>query len=280
MKLSLREPTAADAPTLGEICYQAFKAVAEAHNYPPDLPSAEAATGLISGLIAGDGTFGVVAESGGRVIGSNFLDERGPISGVGPVTVDPKTQNAGVGRALMAAVIERSQARGFVGIRLVQAGYHLRSLSLYLSLGFEAREHLSCLQGPAIGEAIPGAAVRPATAADPAVNSRVLIGHQGTIKRVEISPDSRWAVTCSTDRIARVWDLAAESPAANPRVLGEHHPTSVALSADGRCGVPVVEAPPPAAAPAAAPEPQQPADRSVGSVAGDLASAPMPVSAT
>jgi hypothetical protein len=53
------------------------------------------------------------------------------------------------------------------------------------------------------------------------------------------------------------------------------------VSADGRCGVPVVEAPPPAAAPAAAaPEPQQPADRSVGSVAGDLASAPMPVSAT
>jgi hypothetical protein len=51
------------------------------------------------------------------------------------------------------------------------------------------------------------------------------------------------------------------------------------VSADGRCGVPVVEAPP-AAAPAAAPEPERPADRPVGSIAGDLASAPMPVSAT
>ncbi len=52
------------------------------------------------------------------------------------------------------------------------------------------------------------------------------------------------------------------------------------VSADGRCGMPVVEAPPPAAAPVAAPEPLRPADRPVGSIAGDLASAPMPVSAT
>jgi hypothetical protein len=50
------------------------------------------------------------------------------------------------------------------------------------------------------------------------------------------------------------------------------------VSADGRCGMPAVEAPASAATPA--PEPQRPADRPVGSMAGDLASAPMPVSAT
>jgi GNAT superfamily N-acetyltransferase len=179
MTLTLREPQTADAPALGEICYQAFKAVAEAHNYPPDMPSAEAATGLITGLIANEGIYGVAAESGGRLIGSAFLDERCPISGVGPVTVDPEAQNAGAGRAMMTAVMQRSKARGFVGSRLVQAGYHMRSLSLYLSLGFEAREHLSCLQGPAIGATIPGSAVRPATAADQAACDRLCLQVHG-----------------------------------------------------------------------------------------------------
>jgi len=48
------------------------------------------------------------------------------------------------------------------------------------------------------------------------------------------------------------------------------------VGADGRCTAPVAQAPPPAPAPA----PQQPQDRSpdrpVGSIAGDLAGAPMP----
>jgi hypothetical protein len=49
---------------------------------------------------------------------------------------------------------------------LVQAAYHNRSLSLYTKLGFDAREPLSNLQGPAINQQIPGYAVRPATEDD------------------------------------------------------------------------------------------------------------------
>ena len=62
--------------------------------------------------------------------------------------------------------MERSDQLGFAGIRLVQAGYHCRSLSLYSKLGFEIREHLSCMQGPAIKEAISNYSVRPATESD------------------------------------------------------------------------------------------------------------------
>jgi hypothetical protein len=94
------------------------------------------------------GFFDLVAEIDGRIVGSNFLDERNPISGVGPITIDPAIQNEGVGRALMQAIMRRSQERGFAGMRLVQAGYHSRSLALYLKLGFEVREPLACLQGP------------------------------------------------------------------------------------------------------------------------------------
>jgi predicted N-acetyltransferase YhbS len=101
---------------------------------------------------------GLVATHDGRPVGSNFLDERGSIAAIGPVTVDPALQDGNIGRALMQAVLDRAEERGFAGVRLVQAGYHCRSLALYLKLGFEAREHLSCLQGSAIGK--PSRAVR------------------------------------------------------------------------------------------------------------------------
>ena len=181
MTVTLRQPEPSDAPVLGDICYRAFGAIAEAHNFPTDFPSAEGTVGLFQHLIGAEDSFGVVAESDGRIIGSNFLAEQGPIAGVGPITVDPAVQNDGAGRLLMQAVMDRAKAKGFAGVRLVQAGYHSRSLSLYLKLGFEAREHLSCLIGPAIGEALPGCAVRPATADDLAACNAVCFrvhGHE------------------------------------------------------------------------------------------------------
>ena len=166
MTVSLRSCTAADAPVLGDICYRAFETIAQAHNFTPDFPSAEHAVGMIGGLIGNPGFFGVAAEVDGKLVGSNFMDERSAISGIGPITVDPAVQDDGAGRAMMQAAIERCRERGVPGVRLVQAGYHRRSLALYLKLGFEAREHLSCLQGPAIGKPQPGCTVRAAKAAD------------------------------------------------------------------------------------------------------------------
>lgn len=108
----------------------------------------------------------VVAESGGRVVGSNCLDERSLIAGIGPITVDPGTQNLGVGRKLMHAVMERARERNFAGMRLVQAAYHNRSLSLYSVLGFDVREPLSCMQGRPREKNVSGCAVRLAHSAD------------------------------------------------------------------------------------------------------------------
>jgi len=166
MTLSVRRGNRSDAAAVGVICHQAFKAIADQHNFPPDFPTADAAIGFLGALIGHPGFFDVTAELGGKIVGSNFLDERNPISGVGPITVDPGLQNDGVGRALMDAVMARSAERGFVGIRLVQAAYHRRSLALYLKLGFDARELLACMQGPAIRRTMPGFAVRPATVDD------------------------------------------------------------------------------------------------------------------
>jgi len=112
------------------------------------------------------GCYSVVAESGGRIVGSNCLDERGIIGGIGPITVDPAAQNLGVGRKLMQAVMDRAKERGAAGTRLVKAAFHNRSLSLYTNLGFDVREPLSCIQGRPRNRRVPGCTVRLAKPAD------------------------------------------------------------------------------------------------------------------
>src|SRR5919206_5122574 len=105
---------------------------------------------MTSLLSRGGEIYSVVAEVDGRVVGSNFLWENGTIAGVGPITIDPDTQNVAVGRRLMEDVLQRARERGIAGVRLCQTAYHNRSLALYAKLGFDAREPLSTLQGEAI----------------------------------------------------------------------------------------------------------------------------------
>jgi predicted N-acetyltransferase YhbS len=166
MNISLRPGTPGDAKKCGSICYEAFKTISDRHNFPPDFPDSEAATELLSQLFARSDIYSVVAEVDDRVVASNFLWENAVIAGVGPITVDPAVQNGAVGRRLMEDVLRRAAERHFAGVRLVQAAYHNRSLSLYTKLGFSTREPLSTLQGPVIGLEIPGRTVRPATEDD------------------------------------------------------------------------------------------------------------------
>jgi predicted N-acetyltransferase YhbS len=162
----VRTATTDDAASCGQICYDAFKAVNTAHGFAPDFANPEVATGLISSMFSDPRYYSVVAEIDGRIVGSNVLDERSIIRGVGPITIHPEVQNMGVGRVLMQAVMHRACERGAPGVRLVQAAFHNRSLSLYASLGFDIREPLCCLQGRTLERSVPGCHVRPATPAD------------------------------------------------------------------------------------------------------------------
>lgn len=160
--VSIRRATPGDAEACGKICFEAFTTLARQHNFPPDLPSAELASGVMGRMFAHPGFFCVVAEQDGQIVGSNCLDERTSIAGVGPITVDPGSQNKAAGRQLMQAVMDRAAERKFAGVRLVQAAYHNRSLSLYTKLGFVVREPLSCVNGPAIRKTSSRFQVRPA----------------------------------------------------------------------------------------------------------------------
>ena len=161
----IRRATPADAAVCGRICFDAFATLANRHNFPPDFPAPERAAHVLSMMFSHPSFFCVVAEHDGKVVGSNCLDERTRIAGVGPITIDPGTQNRSVGRQLMQAVMARASERKFGGLRLVQAAYHNRSLSLYAKLGFVVREPLACMQG-VIQKTTPGYHVRPAQTSD------------------------------------------------------------------------------------------------------------------
>ena len=162
----IRRAKPEDAAMCGKFCFDAFQAINEEHGFPCDFPAPEAAIGVLTMMFSHPGCYCVVAEVSGQIAGSNCLDERSTIAGVGPITVDPAVQNKGVGRALMLAVMDRAREVGKSGVRLVQAAFHNRSLSLYSSLGFAVREPLTCLQGRTWAREVAGCEVRPAQAAD------------------------------------------------------------------------------------------------------------------
>jgi predicted N-acetyltransferase YhbS len=171
--VTLRPGRPTDSSACSRICFEAFQAIAGHHNFPPDFPSLDAATGLITTFLSHPGFFSIIAEANGEIVGSNFLDERSPIAGVGPITVDPRVQNLKIGHRLMQAVLDRTAERKFAGVRLLQSAYHSRSLALYATLGFLPRESIACMQGPAIGIVPYGYQVRAALNADLEVCNRI-----------------------------------------------------------------------------------------------------------
>jgi len=166
MTLTFRKATIDDAQPLGTICYEAFKNIAEKHNFPADFGSPEHSVGLMTMLLSRPDAYNMAAEIDGKLVASNFLWEGNSVSAVGPITVDPQVQDSSIGRKLMEDVIRRSDEQGFLSCRLVQSAYHNRSLSLYTKLGFDAVEPLSVIQGAALNVGIDGYNVRKMTSDD------------------------------------------------------------------------------------------------------------------
>lgn len=164
MNINIREINSADAEIAGKIVYEAFADVSTSHGFPPDFPSVEIATGFVNLWIQHPEIAGFAAEVDEKFAGSNFLTEFDEIRGVGPITVDTGIQASGIGRRLMEAVIERG--RDARGIRLVQAAFNTRSMSLYASLGFDIKEPLALMAGKPAGTVSSGVEVRPMTAKD------------------------------------------------------------------------------------------------------------------
>jgi len=164
--VTIRTAKPEDAPECGRICYEAFTQINVRHGFLPDFPGPDVSTGVLSMMFSHPGFYAVIAELRGKIVGSNCLDERTAIAGVGPITVDPGVQNQAIGRRLMKAVLDRAAEKRFAGVRLLQSAFHNRSLSLYAKLGFDMREFMSVMQGPPINRPLDGYRVRAAANSD------------------------------------------------------------------------------------------------------------------
>ena len=130
LDVTIRPAAPEDSAICGQICYDAFSSINAAHGFPCDFPGPEATTSLLSMMFSSPGFYCVVAEVEGRIVGSNCLDERSLIAGVGPITVDPSAQNLGIGRKLMQAVMDRANGTN----RRIAAGAGCVSQSLVVTL--------------------------------------------------------------------------------------------------------------------------------------------------
>ncbi len=208
MDINLRVGTMADAERCGEICYEAFDAIASAHRFPPDFDSVASAIKTLTRIFEAPEFYGVVAEVDGEIAGSNFLDERGTIMGLGPITVDVNGQNSGVGRMLMQHMLDRSAEKGRAGVRLFQSAYHNRSLSLYAKLGFVAREPVSVMVGDPVGVEIPGYSVRPVREVDAEACNAVCGKVHGYKRAGELRDAIRWGHPLLVEHGGRVTGYA------------------------------------------------------------------------
>jgi predicted N-acetyltransferase YhbS len=163
--ISLRPGNPSDVEECARITFEAFSKINQIHGFPPDFDDVELARRLMGMTLSSPNISGVVAELGGRVAGSAFLWD-GAIGGIGPVTVDPKAQAGGVGRAMMRRLIALADEKRMPGVRLVQAAFNTRSMSLYTKLGFDVREPLACMNGQPPRVSIEGYSVRAATETD------------------------------------------------------------------------------------------------------------------
>jgi GNAT superfamily N-acetyltransferase len=207
--VTIRRAKPEDAAVCGQICFEAFHKISTDHNFPPDVASPEAGVGLMSNLFSTPSFYCVVAEADGRVVGSNCLDERGVIAGVGPITIDPKSQNRGVGRKLMDAVLGRARERNLAGVRLVQAAFHNRSLSLYTTLGFDVREPLAVMQGPAMKKTFDGFAVRAAQSSDLEACNQVCLQVHGHHRGGELASAIEQGTATLVERHGRITGYAS-----------------------------------------------------------------------
>lgn len=204
MNLNLRAGRPEDAEACGRICFEAFKTISSKHNFPWDFPSPEAGIGLMSFMLSRDDIYSVIAEIDGKIVGSNFLWEGNQVAGLGPITVDPNVQNSSVGRRLMEDVLRRSEERGFLSVRLLQAAYHNRSLSLYTKLGFDTCEPISTIQGAPLNLKIEGYKVRPANENDLEVCNQLCFKIHGHTRRQDVIDGIKQGTANVVERDGRI----------------------------------------------------------------------------
>lgn len=165
--LTIRPICKEDVEASARVAFAAHSALAARNGHPSEHPTPAFSAGLMNIKVKDPNAHGFVAEQGGKILGSVFLNRfpSTPVAAIGPLTVDPSAEGIGAGRLLLNAALEEARACAILQVRLVQSPAHLRSLALYSKLGFEVREPLVLMQGGPTA-AIDDRAVRKADVHD------------------------------------------------------------------------------------------------------------------
>ena len=166
MTIELRMAEPDDIHACSKIMYEAFKNIADQHNFPEDFPSPEVAGGLLNEMMSSPDFGAFVCEENNTIRGSIFVSQRSSVGGISVITVDPNTQNRAIGKSLMEHGMKFLEEQGHKRQQLIQAAYHNRSLCLYSKLGFTVSDVVSVMTGDPIKTEIPGKIVRLANESD------------------------------------------------------------------------------------------------------------------
>ena len=131
----------------------------------------------------------------------NFLDGRGPIAGVGPITVvrhrEPRRSAAGGSRR---ARPQRATGRQN---QVLQSAFHNRSLSLHQAR-FETRETKSKINGAPLGHDFPGYDVRSARATDLAACKALCQRVHGHHRGGELDDAIKAGTACIVEHLGQI----------------------------------------------------------------------------
>lgn len=158
-RVLLREPLREEAGAIGALLHNAFSTFQIRHGFGSDFDSIDGATRFAASMIDDPLTYAIVAVQDRKIVGVNFLSEGDPVRGVGPIAVSPDVDGAGIGRRLMHEVIDR--ADGAPSVRLLQDTFNEKSLALYATLGFRARDSYVVLKGRLVDAPGSDRIVRP-----------------------------------------------------------------------------------------------------------------------
>lgn len=165
----MRPATEADIESIAQICQDAFAAFNSYYGQPNTWPPRE--ENDLSKQIAEWKTshqcieyvVAVSVDSEGNeieVLGSNGIDLRDSVGGIGIISVKTTSQTQGLGRVLMKSVMEMGQKRGVERMSLMVDGMNHGAFGLYTSLGFNVVEFCVWLDGLVSDEEEEGALQR------------------------------------------------------------------------------------------------------------------------
>jgi GNAT superfamily N-acetyltransferase len=204
MALEMTSVLPDDVEEVGVMVYEAFRDIAERHNFEPGFPDVNLATLIVRLLVQTEGYGTYVLKDGGKPVACNFGDERDEIVGVGPVAVAVDKQGHGYGRQVMEAMLKRAQSEGFRSVRLVQVAYNMQSFSLYHNLGFNVTDMLANIRGRPGDDEEPVDPVRAYTAADLDACDELHRDVLGVARRADIELMANFAPPIVVEREGRI----------------------------------------------------------------------------